>query len=218
MTALNTPRFMTTPVLTPSYLPSLGQEGFYSLRSPYSKLINPTVMYKCLGTMSLQGYINQGKNPLQDIYLANGDTEENYNTDIAANASIVTISSGDLQVEFPNSALLAVPYSDGIVYRNMVLSIALSALPEETDVTTLQDAVSSMVKDRIGVASNTFVTVFGKASILTPEQDAYITAARNKLKQSPSNVYQRVVDLETQNTALLAKIAELENYIVSQQH
>lgn len=202
--------------LTPNYLPSLNQTGFYQLAAPYSSLISGTTQYTCVGTMSLAGAVAQGLDPLTNVYLANNDTKANYLKDLANNISLVTITSGTGNaILFPSSAMLAVPNGDGVIYRNMVLGIALSAIPDTMDLTTLQNQISDMVYNSLGVKSTTFVTQIGAPTILTTDQDTAVNAARSAVITSPSNNLHQIALLTAQIAAYQTQLNALQAWVIA---
>ena len=60
------------------YVPYVGMTGKYELRAPYTSLIDDTLEYTCISIINLSGYISQGHDPLNEIYLRNNDTENNF--------------------------------------------------------------------------------------------------------------------------------------------
>lgn len=199
---------------TPEFLPSLGMSGFYNLKSPYSSLISPAKQYTCVGVMSLSGALASGIDPLQTVYLASGDTEANYKTDLENNIFLITIRSGEGSlVVFPSNALIGVPTGEGVIYRNTVLGVALAAIPDGIDLTLLQKDISDLTFHRLGVKSATFLSAVGAPTILTSEQHETVSTARQAIVQNTeSTIYKNLV-LTRQNEALIEQVRVLENYI-----
>jgi hypothetical protein len=198
------------------YLPSLGMSGFYTLASPYSNLISSTTKYTCSGVVSINGEIASGTDVLNSVYIVNGDTEANYNNDLKNGVSLITITSGTGDVvTFPNSALLSVPLANGVIYRNTVLGISLSAVPDSLDLSVLQNDISNLVYDSLGVRSTTFATTVGSATILTEAQDAKVTAARSAAINDNSNLLYQNRLLLQQNQALQTQLDSLKAYVAA---
>lgn len=166
--------------------------------------------------MSIAGAEAQGIDVLTNVYLANGDTLDNYTAAKLSDMMLVSVSAGTGDVfTFPVTALIGVPSGEGIIYRNQVLSIGLSAIPATMDLTALQTEISNLVYNTLGVKSVVYVTAIGAATILTPAQDALVSSARNAAITTPANtLYQNSV-LAATNAALVAKVNVLETYIKS---
>jgi hypothetical protein len=199
-----------------SFLPSLGMSGFYALAAPYDKLISTSAQYKCEGVKSLAAAIAEGQDPLKNVYLANGDSEANFKSDLARGISLVTISSRSGQlIVFPAGALLQVPLADGVVYRNTVLAVALGALPETQDFTELQEEVLQLVLNKFGINGATYLTTVNSAVVLTQNQHQAVMAAREAKIAEGESIIAQNASLQTQLTAALNKIVQLEQYIKS---
>lgn len=196
------------------FLPSIGMMGLWALKDPYGALVMPTTQYTCVKIQSLGASVNAGEDPLTNVYLISGATQADFDLDVAADAYLITIQSelGDLVV-FPNSALISLPNTDGVLYRNLVLSISLSAISDHTDLTTLQQRVSDLVLNSVGVKSTTYITQVGGVSVLSSDQSAAMESARQlNITDAASPLYQLGV-VTTQLTQAQQRIAALEHYI-----
>ena len=159
-------------------VPTVGMSGLFSLKAPYTNLLRPQIEYTCIAVTNLQGAIANGQDPLNDVYLANGDTEANYEADLALNHCILTLQSGTGdQVVVPTSALNGLPIADGVRYMSSVLGISLSALPEDFDLTQLKTDISDLVFEAIGVRSTVYGSTVGGSLIVSHESHAGFEAA-----------------------------------------
>lgn len=196
------------------FLPSLGMTGLYKLKVPYNALILATTQYTCTGVKSLAGAIAANEDPFTTIYSANGATQADFDADLASGAYIITITSGagDI-VEFPSTALVSVPDTDGVIYRNIVMSISLSALSDETDTTVLEQQVSDLVLNSIGVKSSIYLTQVGAVTVLSRAQSDAIESARLANIATPASALYQNDILTAENAALIQKVHELETFI-----
>lgn len=195
-------------------VPTVGMAGLYSLKAPYNNLLREQIEYTCIAVTNLSGALAEGQDPLNDIYIANGDTEASYQDDLAKNHCIITLqsASGDLVV-VPNSALNGLPNGDGVRYISAVMGISLSTLPEDFDLTQLKQDISDLVFDQIGVRSTVYATTIGGTIILSHATHEAIEAAREaNVVIAPSNAA-LVTQLQLEKTKLQAQLTELENYI-----
>lgn len=195
-------------------VPTVGMSGLFSLKAPYTNLLRPQIEYTCIAVTNLHGAIANGQDPLNDVYLANGDTEANYEADLALNHCVLTLQSGTGdQVVVPNSALNGLPLADGVRYMSSVLGISLSALPEDFDLTQLKTDISDLVFEAIGVRSTVYASTVGGSLIVSHETHEAIEAARvANVVIKPSNLA-LVEQLQLEKTALAARLTQLENYI-----
>jgi hypothetical protein len=188
--------------------------GLYTLKTPYSSLILSTTQYTCIAIQSLSGAISSNTDPFTNVYQANGATQSEFDLDLKNDAYLITISSGDGDlVVFPSSALVSVPITDGVIYRNLVLSLSLSAISDEADLTVFQQQMKDLALHSLGINSSVYITQVGAMTVLTRTNSDALEAARLVNAITPeSELYNNHV-LTQQNTALLQKVASLEAYI-----
>lgn len=197
-----------------AYFPSMGVTGLWTLNAPYSNLVLSTTQYKCIGTTSVAGAVASGQDPLNTVYLANGDTQASFNTDLANDNYLITITSGpDDIVVFPRSALASPPQSNGVVYNNTFMGISLSALPETLNLSSLAQAVEALVLHQVGVNSQVTFAAVGAPTILTFDQATAVEAARQAAITAPAAPLAQIATLQATVAAQATKIAMLSAYI-----
>lgn len=194
--------------------PYVGMTGLYSLKQPYTALIDSTIEYTCISVINISGYIAQGGDALKDIYLANGDTEANYNVDALANKCIITLQSGKGNiVTIPNSALNKLPNADGVNYSSIMLGVTLSIIPDYLDLTPIKDQIKDLIFKNLGVRSNVISAIMGGSITIPHVKHDLIENARLVNVSNSKNPLIDNEDLKIQNQALLNKIQLLENFI-----
>lgn len=195
-------------------VPTVGMTGRYTLQEPYTALCNPNVVYTCTAVSSIAGAIAQGGDPLQEVYLANGDSQASYDADAAKNHCLVTLQAGSgLVITVPNGALVTLPDADGILYTGMMLGISLSALPVDTDLSTLKNEIVDLVYHYQGVRSTVYLAITSAASLVPHATHALVESARRANVTSHKSVRSQNVALQAANAALVARLAALESYI-----
>lgn len=198
--------------------PYVGMTGLWSLKAPYSNLIDTKVEYTCISVNNISGMIAQGLDPKKDIYIASGDTEANFILDQQNNRCIVQLQAGTgVIVTVPNSALNKLPTADGVNYVSLVLGISLSIIPESLDLSTLKDKISQLVLKEIGVKSTVFQSIMGGSIVLDHSKHEQIETARAAIVANSSNTLLENEQLKTQVQALANKVTMLENYIKNSQ-
>jgi hypothetical protein len=195
-------------------VPTVGMSGLYSLKAPYTALCNPSVEYTCTGVLSISGALAQGQEPLEDVYLAQGGSEEEYAADEALDHCIITLQAGAGElVTVPNSALIRLPDADGVRYTGLMLGISLSAVPVELDLSALKERLSDVVFDQLGVRSTVYEAITSSPTVVSHERHRDIEAARVANVSIHLSPLTEIDQLRMQNTALVAKVAVLEGYI-----
>lgn len=197
-----------------AFLPSLGASGVWSLAAPYSDLVVAGAIYRCDSTTLLSSAVVNGDDPLNNIYLAAGDSEDRYNADLANEDYLITISSTvGARVTFPRSALQSLPKSDGVVYQTVVASISLSAIPEKYDLTALEAALKAAVLEKVGVKSSVYFQATGEKLLMSYEQDALLAQVREALAEDPTSIYTQFRELTAAHTAQTLRLQMLEAYV-----
>lgn len=196
------------------FLPSLGMSGIFTLKAPYNNLVLPTTQYQCTGIESLAGAVAANKDPFANYYEPNGATEVDFNADLKDNAYLITITSGIGEVvTFPSSALVSLPDADGVIYRNVAMTVSLSSISDDTDLTDLSSQVSDLVLNTLGVKSSVYLTQVGSMTVLTREQSTALESARQlNIATRTSPLYDNM-QKDIQIAALQQKVSDLENYI-----
>lgn len=198
----------------PVYLPSLGSAGLWTLNSPYNSLVLGTTQYRCIAVITVAGAVAAGQDPLNNVYIANGDSQATFETDLANDDFLITITSGPGDVvTFPRSALVGQPEADGVLYRNLMMGISLSAIPDDLDLTTLQSQISDLVLHTLGVQSSIYLAYVGGTTILSPAQAAALESARQARITTPQSTQYQNSQLLAERAQLLQKIADLSTYI-----
>lgn len=199
---------------TSEIVPYIGMTGLYALKAPYTSLIDESIEYTCIAVNTISSMLSDGLNPLADIYLANGDTQGNYDLDEENNRTIITLQSGvGGVIVIPNSALMLLPNSDGINYTSVVLGVSLSVIPDTLDLTDLKQNIGDLVFNKLGVRNTVFSTVMGGSIVVNHTRHAAIEAARLSNISSGSNALLNNIILQQTNADLVLKIQKLELFI-----
>lgn len=195
-------------------VPQIGTTGLFFLRDPYNQLIDNTIEYTVISVVSLYGSISLGNTVKEDIYIVNGDTEENYNLDLSINNYILTLQSGtgDL-IHIPNSSLISQPIANGIRYFSGVLCTTLSILPDNIDLEDMINEVNGVVYKHLGVSSESTISLVGGSIVISQEKHELIETNRLANIGSILNNNLNSINLTKLNNDLIRKVQMLENYI-----
>lgn len=197
------------------FVPYVGMTGRYTLKTPYSSLIDPTIEYTCISIINISGYNDAGNSALDDVYLKNKDTEDNYNLDLAKNRCLVTLQAATgKKVIVPNSALGVLSNADGVPYTSVMLGIHLGVIPDSTDLTEIMQQVSDIVFNNLGVKNKVINTIIGGSIIIDNDQHKRLEAARQAIiRESKNNILDNI-SLTNENSELVKKVKALEKFIL----
>lgn len=194
--------------------PYVGMTGFYSLKDPYSALVDSNVEYTCIGVSSISAAVAMGKDVKGDIYLYNKDTEANYLRDESLNVSLITLQSSiGTMVTVPSSALNMLPSGEGVLYNSVMLGVSLSVIPTNLNLSAISSQIEDTVFKHLGVKSSVTPVVMGAPISISLEKHTIIENARRVKIAEGINPILENDNLKIQNSKLAAKVGELEGYI-----
>lgn len=194
--------------------PEVGMKGALSALPPYDTVIRPRVQYECMAIESLAGILGAGQNAYELYYKPRNIDQARYEQDVQGNVKLITLQSyqGEL-IKVPSSFLSGLPDPSGVAYRMFGLSVALHALPQNVDLTSLKQDIADLIQDHLGVASDVQELVYGPVCLLTAEQDTRVRAARTALITGAPSNKAALTALTLANQELSQKLTILENYI-----
>lgn len=195
-------------------LPTIGSSGFFSLRAPFDTVILPNERYTCQAVRKLSDYLANNEKPKEDIYLANSVTEDIYEEDLKANASIVSLQAGTGHwVYVPARFVIQYPVVNGIPYRTMMIGVSLPALPADKDLSFLRASIENLVRDTLGVDSATRVVETSKVVLVDKAKHDLTQSQRDAIAAGVTTDRSRYMDTLTKLNQALQKIQILESYI-----
>lgn len=133
-------------------LPSIGSYGIFVLISPFT--IADNINYLCTKINLISSLVNNNIDVYNLIYAPNKLTKDQYNADIAANASIVTLESTDgPTIDVPSTYVDTMPIVPAVPYSRLVLSIDLGELPDTLVLDQLLVDLQTVANNYVGVSS-----------------------------------------------------------------
>ena len=176
---------MSVPIFTPS----LGMSGLWRLRTPFADQINPAEIMTCTAVAQIRQLQESGVDVLQDIYLASGLSQADFDRDAAAGNPIATLDNGkEIQVLVPTWAMLGLPEIGGVEYDTFTIMLKLSAMPAATSLDALVVDLTETVTSKLGVVSTGKVMVAGKPTVLTESAHRAATARRESRKKDTGSL------------------------------
>jgi len=201
-------------------IPPINVRGLFNFKEPFATLEDK--YFTVSGTVSIRTLVGQGKDILNDIYLTNGLTQEDYNTDLAANVIIVTlITDRGAQLTLPSQYLLTLPEINTVDYQHVVLGVSLGNIPVAMPLTYLKEQLASITSETVGITPtiNEFIvptegtvsldthTALEEARTLGLGQ---VVTARGQLDKANAAVVSLQEKVTLLQQALIAKTAALE--------
>lgn len=198
-------------------LPRIGGKGFYNT-GELDYGIKSKVLYTLLSIESFSSLLSKGVDIYNDYYVKVGLDETQYQADLAAGASILTIDSPVADtVKLPNSVLTEYPIGNTVDYSRVVVSAELGLLPDSLDLEFVTQEVKAQVEAIAGIEDVTMrIHRIEHDEAVDIEEHKAMEAARLLAIDTNTSVFSKLLDAETEVTKLREKVALLERYIREQ--
>lgn len=195
-------------------LPSIGAAGIYTLAAPLETLLTANTPYTCRAIRKLEDIVASGSDVFSEFYQPLGLTELQLQTDIANNATIVSLQSGKGDWAYvPDSLIVSYPDTNGIRYRAMVIGVALGTIPDTLNLDALQDAMVELAYHHIGVRASTKLVAVSKDQMVAPETHKTLEAVRQNQVTVKQSSEMEIASLKLEVVELLKRNKDLEEYI-----
>lgn len=192
------------------FSPAIGTKGSYELIAPFKS--TPGELLECIAVRSLDSFIANNEDPLNDIYLAAGLTEQDYERDLVEKVEITTLrNDGGFTFDVPSSHIHSYPTQDGVWYRSLALNVFLPAIPMDQSLDNVTTNIQDVVRGLLGVQSQVVVVETSRPQQIDLETD---TAERTRraldineggsLLVQREKLIKRINDLNSQIAALEA--------------
>lgn len=194
--------------------PQIGSRGYYSLNDPLSSLVESNIPYTCQSIRTLNDYVGSGEDAATNIYLNQGLTQADYDSDLAEGMKIAGLQSDTgIWVYVPVKYIKTYPIMNGVGYRTMMLGVNLGAIPTESDLDPVMTAIQNTVYDYYGLKPLINPVQLSKEVMLSREDSDKIETARKANISMNMSADARILVLQQQNSDLLKKVLALEDYI-----
>lgn len=169
-------------------VPKIGTKGKFDFKPPFNKVETLRTQYTVQAIRSLKELKDSDEQPFEQIYLANGITEEEFKDDLNNNVPILClIGNGEEYLYVPANRVKKLPDVSGVKYQEIILAISLGQIPYNTNLSVTKDTIVNAVYDTFGVTS-TIEEVRGSAITMIDdvEHERYMKLLKNKRRESLS--------------------------------
>jgi hypothetical protein len=202
---------MTTPLN-----PNIGSSGLWTLASPFDAKLQAGVSYSCVAVRLLSDIIGNGGDPFTLYYSPNGLTQTDFQNDVSAGASIVSLqATGGTWLYLPNTYITQMPSQNNVPYTSIVLGVHCGALPDLLDLTYVKSKVSLAVQDAIGVTPTIKSLAVSAKTLISQTEHAAITSTRNAAISQAGTPTAQLITVKGQLTSCQQQVTSLTSYISS---
>ena len=193
----------------------VGTTGKYTLKKPW--MANPDMVYKCYRIGTINDHITElHVDVLNDVYIANGLSENEYKIALDEGIRLVTLSGYKIDpITVPENYILNYPDSNYIPYPRSIITVDLGLIPHDIPIKELMEAIQAVVSEQINIDSELKYHQTDVGKFISYGDHLEMEAARLSGITPARTLWQRVRDLEIQNDALSTAVRELEDAITN---
>lgn len=193
--------------------PWIGARGAYELKLPWKAL--DSTEYVCTAIVTIATMLERNVDVFAELYEANELSEVEYRRDLEAGVNIIALSSTTAPTIYvPDSYIVSYPDVGLVNYSHIVLSASLGAVPDDLDLSFLQEQVTGTIKDVLGVDADILIHKAPAEKTISPSEHEALELARVNAITVRTTDRGRAKAAEDQVKSLTQKVAELERIII----
>lgn len=195
--------------------PNIYAAGFWVLAEPFKVPANTS--FTCMAIRSIKDLVVKEIDPYREFYLKEGISREKYDEDVSLLVNIITLMSDEHETVYvPDTYIIGYPDISSFLYRHMVMSISLGAIPDTIELNHLVTKITDITKDSIGIDSKVIIHQAGSGGQhIDPIMHHIFETARHAAIKYKTTSYSDLVKANLTIEEQAEKIAELENVLTT---
>lgn len=197
------------------YEPPIDQEGVYTIKAPFDKLLEKNVIYKCQGIRSMAELVADGIDPFKKYYEPVGATHADFVTDVSNKVNIVIFLAGTGNWQWiPASYIEGAPNTSGEKYVPAMLGVYLGHVSELLPFEDITDKIKGVVRQAVGIDPQVKLVNMGPAMLLDDAAVERTRISREAIKgPATEGTFAKAARLEQENNSLRETVKQLNKYI-----
>lgn len=190
--------------------PGLSMRGIWSLKAPWTA--DPTLLYTCIALRKFKEIISiDGVDIYKVHYQPRGLTEEQYQADLAAGATMCVLSSdAGAVIQVPDTYIESYPGIAMSNYGIAVLSAMIGPISLDISFDFLIEQVKNVITDTIGVEPTVNLDHIPTTTAISPQDADALEAARQSAIKNRTSTYAQLLAEQQANASLRQTVAELQ--------
>lgn len=187
--------------------------GIFLLEDPW--LADPAKCYRVRAIRNFNDLRAKNILPYELAYKPYGATQALADEDEANDVCIVSLFAEDGTVIYvPDSRIVSYPNMGNHVYRHVVLSISLSAIPDGLSLEWLKTKLAEDVTEIVGVSSTVIAAEAPVTDTVSEENHQRMEAARTGAKKAQVTTAAQLAIAKNQLSSLTQKYKDLEAVVL----
>lgn len=197
-------------------VPSIGDKGIYTVAEPFNQAISENIAYTCIGLRSINDYVINGEDLINNLYGIYGISEDKYYQDLERDELIATLQSvRGHTIQVPCGYITKMPDPNGTLYRTMVISVNVGQIPVNLKLGTICNDIKDLVTSRVGIQPDVRLIELDQPYIVKKDKHLLLERERYVRINQEDTLSATVVKLRKENEALLNIIKKLQDSIIN---
>lgn len=189
--------------------PPLETKGRFTLKAPF--VAAATKIYTVISLRHFKEMIANSVDILGNYYTPKGLTQDDYDRDVKAGATLVILYADDGEMLFvPNSYIQSFPSQSIPPYANYVVSSQVGAFRTDYDFTFMKQKVAEVLSDTLGVEVTVNIDSIGEAQVMTVNDAEVLETNRAAAIKDRTTSYAKLLAAETTIVNLQETIKTLQ--------
>jgi PKD repeat protein len=194
--------------------PPLNAKGVYTVNLPFQLVAN--TLYTCKAIRTYADLIDSGVDVYGVYYQPNNLTQQQYQADLTAGASIITLMSDTSPtVHVPDTYIVAFPSMDNIPYSEVILALSLGPLPDKLDLSFAIQQIQDAASNTVGVTPTVTTYLVPVTGVMTQAQSDAAETARQAAITNRTSDYAALLALRQQYATLQSNYTTLSQLAIS---
>lgn len=136
-------------------IPAINSKGIFRVKNPLDNLIRNDIHYTVSAIRNIKEILEDEIDVLLLVYLDQGLTKEQYNSDLENNVPIITLKSPSNEYFYiPGTFILSINDQTGVKYRERVIVINLGQIPANLNLEHIKEDLKDVVTSQVGLESS----------------------------------------------------------------
>jgi len=195
--------------------PPINAHGTFTFYPPFDAKLSSGISYIVRSARTFNEISEAGDDAYRTYYEPEGLDRLKYDEDYARGVSIVGLeSSDDIWYYIPSSYIKSYPYTAGIPYQSITVTMKLGAIPTSEDLSVFYDAIGDLALNMLGVDPSIIPVTTSAIALVSEEKHLIKEHKRDAKRSSSKTCAMRYRWAISQLDVMSNRVTQLENFIL----
>lgn len=190
-----------------------GERRAFNFLEPYDRILTNKTVYEVTKTYTLRSMLNDGFNPLDNIYKQYELTESDFQEDLNENMVIVELTLGVNKYYIPIDRMVSKAAETNVHYSERIIGIKLGFIPESEKLDSILDDLRIFIEESLGIKTENGIGDRVMSSTVSIPEQEHINREneRELVRQDPSNYKKKYYNCMLNLSKLDGKLGAIED-------